>query len=104
MARPSDEELPVARSQPRSRTALILEALALRHQIAVLKRSRTRRPCFRRWDRLFWIWLSWWWPSWRESLLIVQPQTSCAGAVTVGLHSGVSFTPPLDRWTAQDFR
>jgi hypothetical protein len=75
MASPPDEALPVARSQPRSRTALILEALALRQQIAVLKRSRTRRPCFRRWDRLFWIWLSWWCLSWRESLLIVQPQT-----------------------------
>ncbi len=51
--RPSDQALPVAPSQPRSRTALALEALALRHQIAVLERSRTRRPCFRRWDRLF---------------------------------------------------
>jgi hypothetical protein len=75
MVGPSDEALPVARSQPRSRTALALEALALRHQIAVLERSRTHRPCFRRWDRLLWILLSWRWPSWRESLLIVQPQT-----------------------------
>jgi hypothetical protein len=29
-----------------------------RHQIAVLERSRTRRTCLRRWDRLFWILLS----------------------------------------------
>lgn len=50
-------------------------AIALRHQIAVLERSQTRRPCFRRWDRVFWILLSWWWPGWRESLIIVQPQT-----------------------------
>jgi len=35
-----------------------LEAIALRHQIAVLKRSGTRRPCFRLWDRLRWILLS----------------------------------------------
>jgi hypothetical protein len=34
---------------------LLLESIALRHQIAVLERSRTRRPCFRLWDRLFWI-------------------------------------------------
>jgi hypothetical protein len=65
----------VARSEPRTRTALLLEAIALRHQIAVLERSRTRRPCFRRFDRLFWILLSRWWPQWRESLMIVQPET-----------------------------
>jgi hypothetical protein len=49
--------------------------IALRHQIAVLKRCGTRRPCFRRWDRLFWILLSRWWPRWREALMIVQPET-----------------------------
>ena len=49
--------------------------MVLRHQIAVLKRSGTRRPCFRLWDRLFWILLSWWWPRWPESLMIVQPET-----------------------------
>ena len=32
--------------EPRSRTELVLEIIALRHQIAVLKRSGTRRPCF----------------------------------------------------------
>jgi hypothetical protein len=56
-------------------TALILEIVALRHQIAVLKRSGTRRPCFRLRDRLFWIWLARWWPGWRDSLVIVQPAT-----------------------------
>ena len=49
--------------------------IALRHQIAVLKRSRTRRPCFALWDRLFWILLSWRWPRWPESLMIIQPET-----------------------------
>jgi hypothetical protein len=49
--------------------------IALRHQIAVLKRSGTRRPCFRLWDRLFWILLSWWWPRWPQSLMIIQPET-----------------------------
>jgi hypothetical protein len=65
----------VARSEPRTRTALLLESIALRHQIAVLERSRTRRPCFRRIDRLLWVLLSFWWPQWRESLVIVQPDT-----------------------------
>jgi hypothetical protein len=58
-----------------SRTALLLEAITLCHQIAVLERSGTRRPCFRRWDRLFWILFSRWWPKWRDSLMIVQPET-----------------------------
>jgi len=36
--------------------------IALRHQIAVLKRSGTGRPCFRLRDRLFWLLLARWWP------------------------------------------
>src|SRR6202035_1184058 len=75
MATPTSRAGLVARTEPRTRTALLLEAIALRHQIAVLERSRTRRPYFRRIDRLFWILLSRWWPQWRESLMIVQPET-----------------------------
>jgi len=75
MAKPTSGAVPVARSGPRTRTALLLESIALRHQIAVLERSRTRRPCFRRFDRLFWILFSRWWPQWRDSLMIVQPET-----------------------------
>jgi hypothetical protein len=71
-AEPLSGAMPVARSEPRILTALWLEAIALRHQIAVLERSRTRRPCFRRIDRLFWILLSRWWRGRRESLVIVQ--------------------------------
>src|SRR6266404_4301361 len=62
-------------SEPRTLAALLLESIALRHHIAVLERSRTRRPCFRFWDRLFWILFSRWWPQWRDSLIIVQPET-----------------------------
>src|ERR1700681_2109977 len=69
------QRVPVARSEPRSLVALLLESLALCHQIAVLERSGTRRPCFRRIDRLLWILLSRWWSGWRESLMIVQPET-----------------------------
>ncbi len=76
MGMPTSEALPVARSgESRSRTALLLESIVLRHQIAVLQRSRTRRPCFRLWDRLFWVLFSRWWPQWRDSLIIVQPET-----------------------------
>jgi hypothetical protein len=59
----------------RTRTGLVLETIALRHQIAVLQCSGTRRPCLRGWDRLFWILRSWWWPNWRQSLLLVRPET-----------------------------
>ena len=62
-------------SEPRTLAALLLESIALRHQIAVLERSRTLRPCFRLWDRLFWILFSRWWPQWRESLIIVDSET-----------------------------
>jgi putative transposase len=60
----------------RTCTALVLEVMALRHQIAVLERSRTRRPCFRRSDRrLLRILQSGSWRGWRDSLAIVQPET-----------------------------
>ena len=76
MRMPTSEALPVARSsEPRTRIALLLESIALRHQIRVLERSGTRRPCFRIWDRLFRILFSRWWRQWRDSLIIVQPDT-----------------------------
>jgi hypothetical protein len=75
MAMATSGAVPVARSEPRTHTALVLEAIALRHQIAVLERNRGCRPCFRRSDRLLWVLLSHWWPEWRESPMIVQPQT-----------------------------
>jgi hypothetical protein len=75
MAMPIRGAFPVARTELRARITLMLELIALRHQIAVLERSRTRRPCFRPCDRLLWISLSRWWPGWRESLTIVQPET-----------------------------
>src|SRR6202158_5504510 len=75
MAIQTSGAVPPARSEPRTRTALWLESIALRHQIAVLERSGTRRPCFQLWDRLFWILLSRWWTQWRDTLIIVQPET-----------------------------
>jgi putative transposase len=58
-------------------TAIALENLALRHQLAVLQRS-CRRPRLSRWDRILWVWLSRCWAGWRSSLLIVQPATVLA--------------------------
>jgi len=46
------------RSSVRSRAALPLEVLALRHQLRVPDRSRSERIRFTRVDRLLWVWLS----------------------------------------------
>ena len=61
----------------RSRTALQLEVLALRHQLGVLQRS-VKRPRLTTADRLFWIWLSRIGPAWRSALVIVKPDTVVA--------------------------
>src|SRR6516165_438327 len=54
--------------------ALVLENLALRHQLAVLQRSAPR-PRLRPSDRLLWVLLSRLWPGWGEAIAIVQPET-----------------------------
>src|SRR6516225_10552764 len=58
----------------KSRTALQLENLALRHQLTVLRRS-VKRPKLITADRLLWAWLSQVWVDWRSSLLILKPET-----------------------------
>ena len=58
----------------RSREALVLENVALRHQIAVLQRNSTR-PALKWRDRAFWDILFCAWPDWRRFLFIVQPET-----------------------------
>jgi putative transposase len=60
---------------PRGR--LVLENLALRQQLAVLRRS-VRRPRLRPWDRVFWVWLSRGWAGWKDALAIVSPATVVA--------------------------
>jgi len=53
---------------------LVLENLALRQQIAILKRKQ-KRPRLTGWDRLFWIALARYWKGWRKHLFIVHPNT-----------------------------
>jgi len=45
---------------------LALENLALRQQLAILKRTQ-KRPAISTKDRLFWVWLSRIWSEWRAS-------------------------------------
>jgi putative transposase len=54
--------------------SLVLENLALRHQLAVLQRT-ARRPHLRPSDRVFWVLLSRLWRSWANAVSIVQPET-----------------------------
>jgi transposase InsO family protein len=61
----------------RSRAALQLEILALRHQLGVLHRS-VKRPKLTTSDRLLWAWLCRVWPDWRSALVIVKPETVIA--------------------------
>ena len=61
----------------RPRASLVLENLALRQQLSVLRRS-TPRPRLRRLDRAFWIVLSRTWSRWADVLAIVKPATVIA--------------------------
>jgi hypothetical protein len=58
----------------RSRSDLALEILALRQQVAVLKRKRPR-PLLNSSDRLFWTLLRQFWSSWKSVLIVVKPDT-----------------------------
>jgi len=58
----------------RSRCDVALEVLALRQQLAVLKRKRPR-PKLNRSDRLFWTMLRHFWSRWADALVIVKPET-----------------------------
>jgi hypothetical protein len=62
------------RAALRTRVDLTLENLALRQQLAMLRR-RSKRPQFGRLDRAFWVWLSNRWALWREALHLVRPET-----------------------------
>ena len=57
-----------------SRRDLLLENLALRQQLAVLKR-RHSHPRLAVTDRLFWVILRRFWSGWRQALILVQPET-----------------------------
>src|SRR5690242_12210027 len=55
-------------------TGTALEILALRQQVAVLKRKRPRPP-LNSVDRLFWTTLRRIWSRWADVLVIVKPET-----------------------------
>src|SRR5215472_16150505 len=62
----------------RSRSDTALEILALRQQVAVLKRQRPRPP-LNSGDRFCWTTLRRFWSRWTDVLLILKPETVPAG-------------------------
>src|SRR3954453_14195064 len=70
--------LATLRGVVRSRAALHLEVLALRHQLQVLQRSRPRRLRLAKADRWLWAWLSPSWIAWQTGLVVVKAETVLA--------------------------
>ncbi len=66
--------LAATRLLPRERWDVVLENLALRHQLAIYQRSQ-RRPALEDRDRRFWSTLARGWSGWRETVSVVQPDT-----------------------------
>ena len=59
----------------KDRQQLVLENIALRHQLAVYKRS-VKRPRIEDRDRIFWLAVMRLLREWREALVIVKPETA----------------------------
>ena len=59
----------------RGRAELELAVIALRHQLAVLRRQRSRRTQLFAIDRLIWVWLYRVWPRFLNVLVVVKPAT-----------------------------
>ena len=57
-----------------SRRVLLLENLALRQQLLVFK-QRKQRPMLAPFDKLFWIGIKSVWSQWKNSLVLVTPET-----------------------------
>jgi len=78
------------RTWTRSRAALQLEVLALRHQLQVLQRSWSRRLRLAKADRCLWVLLPRLWTGWRTALLdkdtpIPRPVTPPGDGVVVAI-------------------
>jgi hypothetical protein len=58
----------------RSQRSLLLENLALRQQLAVLKRKHPRPPMGAV-DKIFWVFARRFWDAWKQSLVLVNPET-----------------------------
>ena len=62
----------------RTRVALQVEIVALRHQLNVMRRSVPIRPKLHASDRFLWVLFSRLWPDWRSALILIKPETVIA--------------------------
>src|SRR3954452_22829719 len=62
----------------KSSAQLRLENLALRQQLAVVRRSAPKRLKLTPADRIFWVWLRSLWGEWKSALVIVKADTVVA--------------------------
>jgi hypothetical protein len=81
----------------RGRQSLLLENLALRQQLVALKR-RHPRPSLGLFDKLFWVVARRVWSAWKQSLIIVTPETvvrwrNVAAGVPVSPHLKKALKP-----------
>ncbi len=53
---------------------LLIENLALRQQLAIMK-QHVKRPKIKIRDRIFWVFLSRVWKDWKSVLIVVKPET-----------------------------
>jgi hypothetical protein len=67
-------------SRFRTRTALPVEVLALRHLLTGLEWSQRDRLCLDSTDRRLWVWLSRFWSHWRSTIL-PSAETQCSSVV-----------------------
>ena len=63
----------------RSRAALKIEVVALRHQLGVLRRQRPSRVRLLSADRFLWVWLYRIWPPSFNAIVLVNPETVVGG-------------------------
>jgi hypothetical protein len=89
---------PLASFMFRSRVSLHLEIIALRHQLAVVNRSR--RPCLRLTpvDRMLWAWLSRSWCGWRSGIHRQAGNRPCVASAR--LSRVLDLEKPTSLWPA----
>jgi hypothetical protein len=78
---------------------LRLENLALRQQLAVLRRSAPKRLKLTHADRIFWIWLRSVWSDWKSAMMIVKAEPLSPGIVKAFAYSVEN--PPQQARSAQ---
>ena len=65
---------PSGKSDEDRQRQLLLEIVALRHQLSVLQR-KVPKARFAAGDRWLWAWISSWWIGWKRACILVKPET-----------------------------